>query len=482
MAKRRLTSTVALLRVGAPSSVLHAPAAPTGGTPEKLKLVAWGAGDTLPQECLRVVYDSGTAEACATRLAQFIGGKGFAAEATARMRANDEQTLNDILAEAKHYAALGLGVALVMRFTYGGQRGDLYVEPADCLRREKDGGGRYIINYGRAEGKNAAADNRVYLPYNPLASEEEIAQQVLAAVQSEGGYWGHLLFSFEARPGRTQYPVPGYYAGKEDLETDAALAKFDRKQAKNGFFPDAWWTLIGKKFDDYPDPDFVPGPGQTLDDAPMIESPDLKAAKATIKALKGSETEASVGVSVAETKEEVPVLQFIDKGPNSKGLTDMRGRITGFVCRHMGVPPVLIGVAEPGLLGNNQQIVNSIKLFNLTVEPARATITSPLAYFYPEVTDWTVKPLNPVEYIDPVVAEKMTDDEIRSFGGLPKLSALEDTQAQKTLKALNVMSPLLATKAVSEMTSAEIRALINLEGSKAEALAAEASTTPRPKS
>ncbi|TGE04756.1 hypothetical protein [Hymenobacter fodinae] len=237
MAKRRRTSTVSLLRVGAPSSVLNAPAIPAGSTGEKLKLVSWGASDQLPQECLRILYDSGTAEACVTRIAQFIGGKGFASEATATMRANDEQTLNDLLAEAKHYAGAGLGVAVVVRYTYGGQRGDVFVEPSDCLRREKDGLGRFVVNYGLSEGKRSAADNRVYLPFNPLASEEEIAEEVLAAVQSETGYWGHLVFSFEARPGRTQYPVPSYYAAKEDLETDAALARFVKSRPRTASFP-----------------------------------------------------------------------------------------------------------------------------------------------------------------------------------------------------------------------------------------------------
>lgn len=465
MAKaRRRTSTVALLRVGAPSSVLDAPAQPVSGKGERLKLVPWGAADTQPQECLRVVYDSGTAEACATRLAQFIGGKGFVSEQTARMRANDEQTLNDILAEAKHYAALGLGVAYVMRFTYGGQRGDLYVEPSDCLRREKDGAGRFVINYGLAAGTAKPADNRVYLPYNPLATEEEIGAEVLAAVASDAGYWGHLLFSFEARPGRTQYPVPGYYAGKEDLETDAALSKFDKKQAKNGFFPDAVLTVVGKKFASYPDPDFVPDPAkkETKDDAPDLESPDLAAVKGTVKQLKGSESESSVMVLAVDTKDEIPDLNFIDKGPNSKGLTDMRGRIVGATCRHMGVPPELIGIATPGVLGNNQQIVNLIKLFNLTVEPARAVAVSPLKRFYPELADWAVKPLNPVDYLDPEVAKSMTEDEKRAFAGLPELEKPQSTAAEITLQALAGLDALVANKVLDDMTEDERRGLVGL--------------------
>jgi hypothetical protein len=473
MAKRHKTSPVALLRLGVSTSVLGAPAQPAAGKGESVKLVSWGAKDNLPQECIRVVYDSGTAEACVTRLAQFIGGKGFASEATASARANDEQTLNDILAEAKHYAAMGFGVALVVRFTYGGQRGDVFVEPADCLRREKDGLGRYIVNYGLSEGKRATADNRIYLPYNPLASKEEIAAEVLAAVQSDAGYWGHLVHSFEARPGRTQYPVPAYYAAKEDLETDAALAKFDKKQAGNGFFPDAVATVIGARFASGPDEEFEPAVGQSKNDAPWVESPDMTAFKSTIKQLKGSESESSVLVVAVDTVDEVPKIEFIDKGPNSKGLTDMRGRITGAVCRHIGVPPELIGIATPGVLGNNQQIVNLIRLFNLTVEPKRAEVTSPLAKIYPELTDWSVKPLNPVDYLDPEVAAKMTDDEIRAFGGLSELEKPQSTEAERTLQALAGLDALVANKVLEDLTEDERRALVGL-GPKT-------TTKPKPK-
>lgn len=461
MAKRRTTSTTALLRVGLPSTALGAAPLPVDGKGVRLKLVSWGKDDNLPQDCVRIVYDSGTAEACVERLSQFIGGEGFASESTANFRANDEQTLGELLDEAKDYAGFGFGVVLVVRYTYGGQRGDVFVEPADCTRPAKEGG-YYVVNYGLAEGKRAAGDNRVYLPYNPRATEEEIAAEVLAAVESEAGYWGHLVWSFGKKVARTQCPVPSYYSGKEDIENDAALAKYDFKQSNSGFFPDAVMTVVGSKYNAEADPDFVPGPGQTDNDAPDVESPDLTDVKKSVKALKGAQSDSSVLLLTAESKEELPQLDFIDKGPNSKGLTDGRNRIVSAVCRHMGVPPVLIGVAEAGMLGNNQQIINSIKLFNLTVGPRRRQIIAPLKKLFPEITDWTVKPLNPVDYIDPAVAAKMTEDEIRAFGGLPALEKPQSTEAQRTLQALAGLDPVTRQQVLADMTEDERRALIGL--------------------
>lgn len=382
-----------------------------------IKVYNWGGNNQLPQELLAIAYDSGTAEACLRILAQFIGGEGFADEATATAMANPEQTFNDLLNEAKHYAALGIGVTFALRFDLNGENPDIYVVEAECVRRERDGLGRFVLNDRLAVGKFSPLDNRLYLPYHRLAQPAELAQEVSAAAET-GSYWGHLWWSFEGRVGRKRYPWPSWYAGREDVEADAELAKFDRKQVKNSFMPDLVIILVGEQYNDIEDENWVAGPGQTEADRPLVKSPDRLAVEATIRALKGASSESSVMLNTVQTKEEMPQLDWVDKGPNSKGLTDMRNRVEGEVYRRFGVPPVLDGVAQAGQLGNNQQIVNSIKLFNLVVKPGRALITGPLAHLRPDL-DFTVKPLNPVEYIDPTVASKLTDDELRAIYDYP---------------------------------------------------------------
>ena len=447
-----------------------APVEPTGTVGEKVKIISWGGNNMLPQDVIRIVYDSGTAEACIDKLALFIGGDGFTNQITAETRANEDQTLNQLLAEASYDLAFGFGAALIVRYTYGGEIGEVFVEEAGCVRKEKDGLGRWVVNYGLNEGKMNTADNRLYMPFDPKASKEELAEQVLAAVASPEGYWGHLYFAFTTKTGRQHYPVPSYYSGKEDLETDAAIAKYDLKNTVDGFFPDAYLTVVGPQYRGGYDEDFKPGPGETPEDAPWQESEALNELKETLKGMKGSKTGASIGITVVDSKDEIPDLQFFENGPNSKNMTDMVNRIVGKVCRLIGVPPVLIGVQEPGMLGNNQQIVNSIKLFGLVVKPRRKIFTEALAQLFPGL-DLSVTPLDPVDYIDPAVIAKMTDDEIRALRGLPPLEKPQDTEAEKTLKALNGLSPLVANKVLEKMTDEEVRSLIGLPP-------AEDSTTP----
>jgi hypothetical protein len=382
-----------------------------------VKVYNWGDNNMLAQELIRLAYDSGTAEACLRILAQFIGGEGFADPATAEAMANPEQTFNELLAEAKHYTALGIGVTFALRFDLNGEHPDIYVVEAECVRRERDGLGRFVLNDRLTTGKMPIASNRVYLPYHKRATPAQLAEEVLTAANGEAGYWGHLWWSFEARVGRKLYPWPSWYAGREDVESDAALPRYDRKQIKNGFMPDAIITLVGEKFRDILDPDWEPREGEDEDDRPLIKSPARIQAEAAVRALKGESSESSVMLNTVEEEGEKPQIDWVDKGPNSKGLTDMRSRIEGAVYRRFGVPPVLDGVSQPGMLGSNQQIMNSMQLFGLVVRPARALITGPLAWLRPDL-DFTVKALNVVQYIDPAILAKMTPNEVRKLGDL----------------------------------------------------------------
>ena len=428
----RRTPSSSLVRPASAVAALDE-AVPSGKGGELIKVDNWGANNLLPQEALRVLYDSGTATTCIERLGLFINGKGFASELTASTMANPLQTLNQVYAEASAIAAVGFGVAYIIRYTYGGEIGEVYAADVDCLRREKDGD-RFVINQKLAEGKMPVLQNQVYLPYDPLATPAEISEQVIAAAGSEAGYWGHVWFNFTAKMGRKRYPFPDWWSAKEAIEADAEAPKYDLKQFRDGFFPDAILSVVGKKYDDVPLNDkWEPAPGQTQDDEPMTKSPDLIALENNIKALKGSQTRSGVMVNVVETKEDLPQIDFIDKGPNSKGLTDATNRIEGRVYRRFGVPPVLCGVAEAGLLGSNQQIVNSIQLFGLVVNPRRALCVEPLAKLFP-LLDFTVTPLDPVDYIDPAVAAVMTADEKRATRSLPPLAEVEQPTNKPTPK------------------------------------------------
>ncbi len=458
------------------------PALPDGKGAEAIKIELHGANNQLPQELVRKVYNSGTATLCVNRLGLFVGGKGFADESVATRMANPEQTYNQLWAEIANYCGWQLGVAYIIRYPFGGniEDAEIWAGAVDCLRVEKGGGGRYVINYKLNEGKMPAGENRVYLPYNPKSTPEEIAEEVIAAAASDAGYWGHIYFNFKYELAREIYPIPNWASGIEDIEADGELPKYELKQIKSSFTPDAIFTLPGLRYADIPDEDWTPGEGEDESHRPYFPSPDREDFEANIKAMQGASSGSSVLVQVVENEEEKPQIDWIGKGPNAKGLTDMTNRLEGKVYRRFGVPPVLCGVAQPGTLGDNQQIVASIKLFGLTVEPARAVGIDPLKKLFPTV-DFSIIPLNPVEYIDPLVAAKMTEDEIRAIQGLPALKKPQASKAQETLQILSTASPLVATQLLKDLTQDERRELMNREPLAEVAPAAAPRPKPRPK-
>jgi hypothetical protein len=82
--------------------------------------------------------------------------------------------------------------------------------------------------------------------------------------------------------------------------------------------------------------------------------------------------------------------------------------------------------------------------------------------------DWSISEYMPINYIDPALFDKMTEDEIRNkLLGLPPKETDASGEGDKVVKAINSLSPLVANKVLESLTADEIRSLIGL-GAKIE--------------
>src|SRR5688500_9978280 len=61
------------------------------------KVVSWGDKNTLPDEILNALMDSGTAARCWSKIDSFIQADGFANEQAANFRVNPKQTADALL-------------------------------------------------------------------------------------------------------------------------------------------------------------------------------------------------------------------------------------------------------------------------------------------------------------------------------------------------------------------------------------------------
>ena len=164
----------------------------------------------------------------------------------------------------------------------------------------------------------------------------------------------------------------------------------------------------------------------------------------------------------AKTKEAVPVLQSFDAKAMFDAINGATDRLARKVCRHMGVPPVLIGLSTPGQLGNNQELANYMQLFVFTVLKNQKQIIEALNTIYPD-KDFSIAPLQLLKYVPDKVWDKLTDDEIRALGGYAPLPVVVGSAENKTITALNSFSPLVSNKILESMSKQQILDLIGLK-------------------
>jgi hypothetical protein len=131
-----------------------------------------------------------------------------------------------------------------------------------------------------------------------------------------------------------------------------------------------------------------------------------------------------IAVSKIEQKPQVDTFNQ-EKLLNST--TEAANRIGRRVCRAMQVPDILIaGFATAGQLGNVQEMVNTIAMFQQTVGRMQRLISRALGDIFPTL-DWTIEPLQLIKEIPPYISEVMTTDEKQALSGLAKI---EETHQQ----------------------------------------------------
>jgi hypothetical protein len=143
---------------------------------------------------------------------------------------------------------------------------------------------------------------------------------------------------------------------------------------------------------------------------------------------------------MGRTPEEMPQVTTID----IKEIVDMTEKATvrvgEKVARLMGVPPILIGFAKQGQLGNVQEVKNMMTLFYLTVTEWQDFIERKLNVLKPclvngEMYDFTITRLNPFDFLPDKVIDRLSDAELREYFELPELEVEQDaSQSPETIE------------------------------------------------
>lgn len=414
-----------------------------------LKRYVYGTKDTLPNDLLRAINDSGTATACVSRITSFIQGEGFVDEATKTLHFNKNQTANQLLSDISSPVAIFEGFALRILFKMDGTFGSAYKIGLKELRKDKNN--RIRWNYRMGEKDYIQKDDLFLAEYDPKITPEKRAAMLLEEVEKHGQQLGSVMYVFAPKEFDfgSIYPIPDSNSGLEDIQSDAALQRLERRNIVLGFKPNVIISMAGKTDD------------QTKDENGFTESDYLD------DTLRGftNENAASICLLEGQTKDAMPQVDIFPLAEMLDGVDKARIRVANSVCRHFSVPPVLIGLESPTVLGNAQAIYNSLKVFLLTVKARQKMIENALKFLFPN-NDFTIKQLNIYDYLPSEVLAALTPDELRALGGYAPTETKTNTAQELLINSLNSLSPLVANKVLESLSEEEIRGLVGLTGMK----------------
>lgn len=334
----------------------------------------FGEADSLPNFIVHVVNNSGTARECIDKLQTFIYGNGFSNPNTANAIANLDGNYNKLLSEVALYESYSDCVSLRVLMDNEGNAARVYPVQWQQLRRK----GKKIFLYNPLMGETGIirTGTRELRIYDPAESPVDRKTRMVKQMEEYGEQLGDIVYHFNkgVGVGYDIYSVPKYHSGIDDLESDAGITRLELRNIKKGFRAN---VVIST------------GP---IDNS--VEDEKGTTAKqrfdANIKKFTGEDAASILHVdgAVNEAKPDVKIMDTASILDQTDKATDRLGRK---VCRHMGVPPVLCGFATPGQLGNNQELVNTMQLFKLSVIKRQDLITSALKMIFPK-EDFTIAP------------------------------------------------------------------------------------------
>lgn len=361
-----------------------------------------GTDDKLPNKLIKIVDASGTAKSCIDKRRDFVFANGFVDQNVGKALINKRQTANKLLKEISVYTSYFEGFFLNILFDLNGLAVSVYHIKAEKLRPMQNGQWRFNERMGEALYKQT--EDVYFHPYTPDLSIPERRKRIAEEIKTYGRQLGDIMMVSTPAAGflREIYPIPGFYSGIEDIESDGSLQVLEKRNLKKGWRANVIIETIGELDDKNKDQE-----GKTEQDY-FDES---------IKSFTGEEG-ASVMHLTSKSKESrakvypfnlAEILDATDKATN---------RIAYKVCRHTSVPPVLVGLTTPGQLGNTNEIVNHIKLFNLFITNMKELIQEAFETIFPEL-EWKISTLSVIEELPQWLIAKLTDDEIRTLGGYP---------------------------------------------------------------
>lgn len=330
--------------------------------------ILFGEDNKFPDHLLYLFNKSSNHGAIVSGKVKYIFGKGFPITGTKLVDINrNHESLNKVAKKAITDIELFSGFYLEIIWKLGGGMEVSHI-PFDKLRRSKDEKGWWY----KKDWKSFKKDE-VFIPNFDPANKK-----------------GAQIFAYkEYRPGCDVYPLPGYMAALNDIETDVEISKYNLSTIKNGMFGGKMVTF------------FTGDPGE--EGKKQIEA----GWKSKFNGSENSGKTMFVFCTNGQTAPQVEDLSTtdLDKLFDQLNKTTQAEIFTG----HEVTSSTLFGVKTEGGLGDRAEIETAYEVFkNTYVNNKQEAFEEAISFLYPYFGVTAPLKLIPV---DPV-GFKLSDDKL----------------------------------------------------------------------
>ena len=424
-------------------------------TPRKRRIidtkefVRWGDDDNRPQELLDLLAASGTGKVCVTTKAKFIEGNGFKDLTFYKAVINERgQTLDQLLKLTADRQARLTGYGMLVNINLLGNPCGVYHIPTEHIRLgepdERDEVHYIFVKHPKAPGmKGREPKPTKHLVFDPLEPAEARAERVATWEGGIAAYPGEVYYDFGTTGG--YYPEQVYEAVEVDMDTEARLKRSRRTDVSSGYSAQTMITEFG-----------ITDPDQAKLDA------DAEKYGAFV-----GEEGARLLLQYAADKDTKPQVDTLQAPDASKRYQTDGEVLKADIRAVFQIPTLLYGEATAGKLGTQQEFDDATKYVqNMVVN----TDQRALERGYEAVFRSFQYPDGSQPFLN------LKDFSVQNLSLTPVAEVTVPTESEKTLQALNTLSPLVANKVLESMNPDEIRGLIGLKPGGAP----QPTTTPAP--
>ena len=399
--------------------------------------VRWGGDDQRPQQLLGLLAGSSTGKVCSATKAKFIEGNGLKDVDFYRAVINPRgQTMDALLKLLADREASLSGHALLVNLNLLGNPMSVYWLPTENVRLGSpldDGRVDYCMQlHPKVPGsKGRALKPTVHLTFDPLEPAEQRAERLAAWPGGPAAYPGEIYCSWIDSAG--YYPEQVYEPAEVDMETEARLKRSRRTDIKSGYSNK---TVIVEYGTSTPTQEVLDANGKKYGNF-VGEDGDR------------------IMLLYADVVANAPTITQIEAPDASKRYETDGNALKADIRAVFQIPTLLYGEATAGKLGTTQEMEDAtLYVQNMVVNTNQRSIERTL-----EVVFGTFQ--RPDQPDVPLCPSK--DYSIDNLSLAPVVDATQQTKVQKTLKALNTLSPLVANGVLGAMSQKQILALVDLE-------------------